>query len=77
RELGHDVEDCGDLRLPADLPEVPLGAGQAKSLRRIAAWSRAIARETETALAGDRLPIVMGGDHSLSMGSVSGVARHW
>lgn len=77
RELGHDVEDRGDLRLPADLPEVPLGAGQAKNLERIAAWSRAIARETETALVGGRLPIVMGGDHSLSMGSVSGVARHW
>ncbi len=77
RELGHDVEDRGDLGLPADLPDVPLAAGKAKNLSRIAAWSRAIARATEAALADDRLPIVMGGDHSLSMGSVSGVARHW
>ncbi|QCI67682.1 arginase [Phreatobacter stygius] len=77
RDLGHDVADLGDLRLPADLPELTLAVGNAKNLPRIAGWSRLIARETETALAQGRLPIVLGGDHSLSMGSVTGVARHW
>ncbi|CEJ12294.1 Arginase [bacterium YEK0313] len=75
-ELGHEVEDRGDLRLGTDLPALAPVAGNAKNVERIAGWSRLIARETEAVLAAGRLPVVLGGDHALSMGSVTGVARH-
>jgi len=76
RDLGCEVEDRGDLVLPPSLPEPPAGLANARNFSAIAGWSRLIARETHAALAGGRLPIVIGGDHALSMGSVSGVARH-
>ena len=76
RDLGCEVEDRGDLVLPPSLPEPPAGLANARNFSAIAGWSRLIARETRAALAGGRLPIVIGGDHALSMGSVSGVARH-
>jgi arginase len=75
-DLGCAIEDRGDLALPAALPVAPHGLGNARNFPEIAGWSRLIARETHAALAKGRLPVVIGGDHALSMGSVSGVARH-
>ncbi|MBL8568456.1 MAG: arginase [Phreatobacter sp.] len=76
RDLGCAVEDWGDLALPSALPEPPAGLANAHNFPAIAGWSRLIARETHAVLASGRLPLVIGGDHALSMGSVSGVARH-
>jgi arginase len=75
--LGFAVEDHGDLS-PADLALTdeapPLNT---KHYREISAWIRALsARAYQLAHAG-AIPLFLGGDHSLSMGSVNGVARHW
>ncbi|AFL54046.1 arginase [Sinorhizobium fredii] len=73
-ELGHTVHDEGDLRpLPArDLPNHP----GANNLQMVAAFARALNDAVhDTALEG-HFPIILGGDHALSMGSVSGMARY-
>ena len=63
---------------PRDL--TPVGGPAPENARfynEIAAWMRALsARAYELARTG-ATPIFLGGDHSLSMGSVNGVARHW
>jgi len=73
-ELGYSVKDRGDLRpAPAtDLPEM----AEAKHLPIVGAFTRAIEAETYTAARNGAVPILLGGDHSLSMGSVSGMARY-
>jgi arginase len=73
-ELGYAVKDRGDLRpAPAtDLPEM----AEAKHLPIVGAFTRAIEAETYTAARNGTVPILLGGDHSLSMGSVSGMARY-
>lgn len=74
RELGHEVVDHGDLGAPAPV-EVAGDPAKARNLSGIAAWSRAVsARAYEVARAG-ACPVMLGGDHSLSMGSVNGIAR--
>ena len=75
-ELGHDVVDLGDLApgQPARHPRAP--EGKARSFAEIAAWARDLARETHAILREGRLPLVLGGDHSLAMGSITGVARY-
>lgn len=75
--LGYRVEDHGDI-LPRDLVPVAGPAPEnARFYTEIAAWMRALsARSYEVARTG-ATPIFLGGDHSLSMGSVNGVARHW
>lgn len=77
RELGLDVEDRGDIREPAPEPSglAPADAARSRNADRVAAWTRAIHDATYAALHDGRLPIALGGDHSLSMGSVSAVAR--
>jgi arginase len=75
--LGYRVEDHGDvllrdLKLTADEPPP-----NANHYTEIQAWTRVLsARAFELARSGT-IPLFLGGDHSLSMGSINGVARYW
>lgn len=74
RSLGHDIVDAGDVTAAqveglAALPE-------ARNLPVVAGFARAARAATAAALAAGRVPLVLGGDHSLSMGSVTAVADH-
>lgn len=73
RELGYRVTDAGDLR-PTPATELREHA-HARNLPVVAAFTRAIEDRTYRAAAEGTLPVLLGGDHSLSMGSVSGMAR--
>ena len=51
-------------------------AGSARNIASVAGWARLLRRATYTAMQNGRVPIVLGGDHSLSIGSVSGVLQY-
>lgn len=73
-QLGHSVEDEGDIRpLPAnDLAAHP----RANNLQMVAAFARALHDAVRGAARKGHFPLVLGGDHALSMGSVSGMADY-
>jgi arginase len=75
--LGLDVTDFGDVGITdvADLADIP--PARANHYREIQRWSRVLARRSYELAQTGAIPIFLGGDHSLSMGSVNGVARHW
>jgi arginase len=71
------VEDHGDIAIgeAPGLTDAP--PDNARHYREIQRWIRMLsARAYELARSG-ALPIFLGGDHSLSMGSVNGLARYW
>jgi len=76
QDLGYVVHDRGDLKLPDQIAEPVSVSGRARNLARVAGWARMLARETYAAMRAGDTPVVIGGDHSLSIGSVSGIARH-
>jgi arginase len=71
---GLDVKDCGNLRGPPN-PGLPACGGY-RHLAEVAAWNREVYGSVHRELNAGRLPILLGGDHSLSIGSISAVARH-
>lgn len=76
-DLGYEVTDHGDL-LERDLAwtgDVP--PANTKHYREVQAWVRATAAQSFDMASTGAVPVFLGGDHSLSMGSVVGVARHW
>jgi arginase len=76
--LDREVDDFGDLPLPAAIHALsgnPLAA-QMRQLPLVAAWCRAISHHAFSVMREPALPIFLGGDHSISMGTVNGVARH-
>jgi len=72
--FGCDVRDVGDLSGPQN-PELPPVGGY-RHLDEVTAWNRAVFDATAAELAAGRLPILLGGDHSLAIGSISAVAAH-
>jgi arginase len=76
-QLGFSVDDHGDLAI-ATVPSAD-GAppANAKYYDDIKVWIRAIGERAFLLARSGAIPIFMGGDHSLSMGSVNGVIRHW
>jgi len=73
KQLGHTVEDIGNV--PVKQPEEqPYGEKRAKYLNEIAETCRGLAEMTEQTLAEGLLPLVLGGDHSIAIGSCSGVS---
>ena len=74
-ELGHTVQDRGDLA-PDPVPAPGWQGNPAiHHLPETLGWTAALARAGQAAMA-QGLPIFLGGDHSLSLGSVAGVAAH-
>ena len=74
QELGHEVEDLGNIAVK-QAEEQHYGDKHAKYLKEIAETCRGLAGITEHTLKDGFLPLVLGGDHSLAIGSFSGVAN--
>ena len=75
QDLGGTVTDVGDA-MPTEMPDVSHSNPTVRNLDAIIAWTKSVGeRAYEMAKACD-FPIFLGGDHSMSAGTVSGVARH-
>jgi arginase len=74
-ELGYDVRDLGNV--PVAQPEAvdDIGPSQARYLPQIAACCLKLGELVGAALGTGRRPLVLGGDHSIAVGTVSGVSR--
>lgn len=71
---GHAVEDWGDVALPALRPATCPNPA-VHSLSETIGWTEALAARAQQAMTAG-FPIFLGGDHSLSLGTVAGVAAH-
>lgn len=73
--LGFTVTDAGNIPVPQ--PEsVSQVSARARYLHEIAAACEELASRVDAALAGGSVPVVLGGDHSIAVGSVSGLASY-
>lgn len=72
-ELGHRVVDDGDLVIK-NMEELKVADEHARYLPEIARASGIIARKVERIIGLGHFPLVLGGDHSIAIGTVSGLA---
>lgn len=72
--FGCDVRAVGDVPGPPN----PMAAavGGYRHLAEVTAWNRGVRDAVAAELADGRLPVVLGGDHSVAVGSISAVADH-
>ncbi len=71
---GLEVQDRGNVAGPAN-PWLPPVDGY-RHLHEVVAWNQAVHAAVHAELQAGRLPILLGGDHCLGIGSISAVARH-
>jgi arginase len=72
--LGHDVDNLEPLRVPEPETHSP-GDPRLKYLDQIVACSAELAQRVQRRIEEGSLPIVLGGDHSIALGSISGAAN--
>jgi arginase len=76
KALGYSVRDLGD-RPVADPESPPDEKTKLKYLPEITAACEDLAKQVEAVLDSNELPLVLGGDHSIAIGSISGVASYF
>ena len=74
--LGYSVHDLGDMRLerPQTFPEVE---EKLKYIREIINACEQLAVDVEEVLKAGQLPLILGGDHSIAIGSFAGAASYY
>lgn len=74
--LGYTVEDLGNV--PVGQPEsLPEGPKKAKYLPQITGACLKLARMVAGAASEGKVPLVLGGDHSVAIGTVTGLAHQY
>lgn len=74
RALGHTVDDARDLSGPANPWQAPRNGW--RHLDEVATWNRTVRAAVGAALHAGHFPLLLGGDHSLAIGSIGAVAAH-
>jgi arginase len=74
--LGYETEDLGNIVV--DQPEsLPVGPENARYLPQIAHTCARLAAMVQQTADKGRVPLVLGGDHSVAMGTVAGMSAHF
>ena len=71
---GIRVNDCGNLSGPANPAQAPLGGY--RHLAEVTQWNQLVHEAVFIELLQGQLPVMLGGDHSMAIGSISAVARY-
>lgn len=71
---GVDVRDCGNLSGPPNPWQPPVHGY--RHLEQVVEWNRALMEASLRELRDGRMPVMLGGDHCLAIGSITAVARH-
>ena len=74
QKIGCKVIDRGDLKIPTSEPHVEVQGY--RNFHEVLAWNRAVYAAVADALNVGDIPVLLGGDHSLAMGSISAVASN-
>ena len=75
RELGHTVVDDGDVNI-RNMEELKVGDVRARYLGEIARAAEVTCRKVDRIMSRGRFPLVLGGDHSIAVGTVAGIAAY-
>ena len=76
RSLGYEVSDRGDIDVFIQETHDP-GDPRLKYLKEIRHTCEEVRDEVDRALGQGAMPVVLGGDHSIAMGTIAGVSRHF
>ncbi|MFD3450458.1 arginase [Microbacteriaceae bacterium 4G12] len=74
--LGYDVEDLGDIHIERPNKTEQAVNPKLKNLDQVVEVCEKLAIKVDDVVARDRFPLVLGGDHSIAIGTVAGITKH-
>ncbi|MCA1012523.1 arginase [Halobacillus halophilus] len=76
-QLKYDIEDLGDIDIPLPPQTGSEKLDNLRNLNEISEGSQSLAEEVDKVVEEGRFPLVLGGDHSIAMGTLAGIAKHY
>ncbi|ASF37778.1 arginase [Halobacillus halophilus] len=76
-KLKYDIEDLGDIDIPLPPKTGSEKLDNLRNLNEISEGSQSLAKEVDKVVEEGRFPLVLGGDHSIAMGTLAGIAKHY
>ncbi|SFG16611.1 arginase [Halobacillus alkaliphilus] len=76
-QLKYDIIDLGDIDIPLPPQTGSEKLDNLRNLNEISEGSQSLAEEVDKVVEEGRFPLVLGGDHSIAMGTLAGIAKHY
>ncbi|MCP8968088.1 arginase [Ectobacillus ponti] len=76
QELQFDVEDLGDLYVERSQTQTDDSGPKLRNLPRVVSVCEQLAGKVDDIVSRKRFPIVLGGDHSIAIGTLAGLSKH-
>ncbi|GGI18226.1 arginase [Gottfriedia solisilvae] len=75
--LSYSVEDLGDILVDRTLVKEDHTEHNLKNLKSVKDTCEKLAVEVDEVIKSNRMPLVLGGDHSIAIGTLAGVSKHY
>lgn len=76
--IGHTVIDQGNVESPAiDMKKYKAEQGGLRNLEEVTTFCQSLCEKVDGVVQKGNYPVVIGGDHSIAMGTISGIAKHY
>ncbi|MBH0231735.1 arginase [Halobacillus yeomjeoni] len=76
-QLKYDIEDLGDIEIPRPAQPAGVKHDNLRNLNEIAEGTQRLANEVDQIVGKGSFPLVLGGDHSIAMGTLAGLSKHY
>lgn len=73
--LNHIIKDLGNI--PVDNPTEEKDQGHLKNIQQVTEANKQLATLVDQEVKQGKFPLIFGGDHSMSIGSLAGIAKHY
>lgn len=75
QDLNYDIHDLGDI--PINRPDKYEDGTKLKNLEQVIEANETLAEMVDAEITKGRFPLVLGGDHSIAIGSLAGISKHY
>ncbi|MGY0693974.1 arginase [Virgibacillus sp. FSP13] len=75
--LQYDIHDLGDIPINRPDSKRDKREGNLRNLQQVAEGNQVLAEMVDQEINKNRFPLVLGGDHSIAIGSLAGIAKHY
>ncbi|MFS0820928.1 arginase [Bacillus sp. 1P02SD] len=75
--LDFDIDDLGDIEITRPTREEVANDENLKNLEKVSEANEKLAATVDEVILNGRFPLVLGGDHSIAIGTLAGVSKHY
>lgn len=75
--LKYNINDLGDVQISRPDSKYERQEGNLRNLKQVADGNQSLAEMVDQEISNNRFPLVLGGDHSIAIGSLAGISKHY